>query len=204
MSSNEGVMNAPELTVLSENVIGRRSLEAPRAAAARGGTAELTVVVPTYNERDNVEALFARLDVALAGINWEVIYIDDDSPDGTADAVRQIAQSEPRVRCLQRIGRRGLSSAVIEGMLASSAPYLAVIDADLQHDERLLPQMLSTMKADDLDVVVGSRHVAGGGTGTWNRYRAAISNFATRLARLDFRRAVRPDERVLHDVAAGP
>lgn len=78
MSSNEGVMNAPELTVLSENVIGRRSLEAPRAAAARGGTAELTVVVPTYNERDNVEALFARLDVALAGINWEVIYINDD------------------------------------------------------------------------------------------------------------------------------
>src|SRR3954463_6243295 len=115
---------------------------------------------------------------------WEIIYVDDDSPDGTAAAVRRIAQSDPRVRCIQRIGRRGLSSAVVEGMLASSAPYLAVIDADLQHDENLLPQMLAVIKAEDLDIVVGSRHVAGGGIGTWNRYRVAISNFATRLAQL--------------------
>ena len=184
MSNNEGVANAPELMALSENVIGLRSPEAPRAAAARGGTAELTVVVPTYNERDNVEALIARLDAALAGIAWEVVYVDDDSPDGTAAAVRRVAGRDPRVRCLHRIGRRGLSSAVVEGMLASSAPYLAVMDADLQHDERLLPQMLALMKIENLDVVVGSRHVTGGGMGTWDRRRVAISDFATRLARL--------------------
>jgi dolichol-phosphate mannosyltransferase len=144
----------------------------------------LTIVVPTYNERDNVEALLARIDTALAGIVWEVVYVDDDSPDGTVAAVREIAQSDPRVRCLHRIGRRGLSSAVIEGMLSSSAPYLAVIDADLQHDETLLPQMLSMMKTEELDIVVGSRHITGGSTGTWNHRRIAISNLATRLARL--------------------
>jgi len=145
---------------------------------------ELTVVVPTFNERDNVELLIARLDAALGGIEWEVVYVDDDSPDGTADKVRELAQKDPRIRCLQRIGRRGLATAVIEGMLASSAPYLAVIDADLQHDVKLLPHMLAAVKAEDLDVVVGSRHTVGGGLGEWDRRRVTISNFATRLARL--------------------
>ena len=153
-------------------------LDAPRVGI------ELTVVVPTFNERDNVELLIARLDAALGGIEWEVVYVDDDSPDGTADKVRELAQKDPRIRCLQRIGRRGLATAVIEGMLASSAPYLAVIDADLQHDEKLLPQMLAAIKAEDLDVVVGSRHTLGGGLGEWDRRRVTISNFATRLARL--------------------
>ena len=106
------------------------------------------------------------------------------SPDGTAAKVRELAQTDPRIRCLQRIGRRGLSTAVIEGMLASSAPYLAVIDADLQHDESLLPQMLAAIKAEDLDVIIGSRHVAGGGVGDWDRRRVTISGFAARLARL--------------------
>jgi len=147
-------------------------------------SAELTIVVPTFNERDNVELLIARLDAALRGIEWEVLYVDDDSPDGTAAKVRELAQTDPRIRCLQRIGRRGLSTAVIEGMLASSAPYLAVIDADLQHDESLLPQMLAAIKAEDLDVIIGSRHVAGGGVGDWDRRRMTISGFAARLARL--------------------
>ncbi len=151
-------------------------------SAARG--AELTVVVPTFNERDNIEALLARLEAALYGIDWEIVYVDDDSPDGTAATIRALARTDPRIRCLQRIGRRGLSTAVVEGMLASSAPYLAVIDADLQHDERLLPQMLAAIKTEDFDVVVGSRHVAGGGVGEWDRRRVAISGIAARLARL--------------------
>jgi len=145
---------------------------------------ELTVVVPTFNERDNVELLLERLDAALGEIAWEVVFVDDDSPDGTADKARALAQSDPRVRCLQRIGRRGLSTAVIEGVLASSAPYLAVMDADLQHDETLLPQMLAAIKGGDLDIVVGSRHTAGGGLGEWDRSRVTISNVAARLARL--------------------
>jgi dolichol-phosphate mannosyltransferase len=175
-------VRASERTPLSE--LPHRTPAAPRTAAEPPVGVELTVVVPTYNERDNVEALFARLETALAGIAWEVIYVDDDSPDGTAAAVRRLAQGDPRIRCLQRIGRRGLSSAVVEGMLASSAPYLAVIDADLQHDEKLLPHMLAALKAENLDIVVGSRHVAGGGTGRWDRRRVAISDLATRLARL--------------------
>lgn len=150
---------------------------------ARSGI-ELTVVVPTFNECDNVELLLARLEGALRGIEWEAVYVDDDSPDGTADKVRALAQSNPRIRCLQRIGRRGLATAVIEGMLASSAPYLAVIDADLQHDESLLPRMLALLKSEELDVVVGSRHTDGGGIGEWDRRRATISNVASQLARL--------------------
>jgi dolichol-phosphate mannosyltransferase len=165
-------------------VIDARLPAASRSASEPLAGAELAIIVPTFNERDNVEALFARLETALAGIAWEVVYVDDDSPDGTAAAVRRLARSDPRIRCLQRIGRRGLSTAVVEGMLASSAPYLAVIDADLQHDEKLLPHMLAAMKAENLDIVVGSRHVAGGGTGSWDRRRVAISDLATRLARL--------------------
>ena len=157
---------------------------APAEISRSAMSAELTIVVPTFNERDNVELLIARLDAALRGIEWEVLYVDDDSPDGTAAKVRELAQTDPRIRCLQRIGRRGLSTAVIEGMLASSAPYLAVIDADLQHDESLLPHMLAAIKAEDLDVVIGSRHVAGGGVGDWDRRRVTISGFAARLARL--------------------
>ena len=151
---------------------------------SRMAAVELTVVVPSFNEIDNVEPLIERLHSALDGIEWEVIYVDDDSPDGTAVKVRELAQTDPRVRCIQRIGRRGLSTAVIEGMLASSAPYLAVIDADLQHDEKLLPRMLATLKLDGLDIVVGSRYVAGGAIGDWDKGRAVMSSIATRLARL--------------------
>ncbi len=145
---------------------------------------ELAVVVPCFNERDNVVVLVDKLTAALRDIEWEVIFVDDDSPDGTAKEVRRLAATNRRVRCLQRIGRRGLSTAVVEGMLASSAAYLAVIDGDLQHDERLLPKMLSTLKDEKLDLVVGSRYVAGGEIGEWNRKRAALSSLATRLARL--------------------
>jgi len=145
---------------------------------------ELTIVVPSFNEIDNVEPLVQCLDAALAGIEWEVIYVDDDSPDGTAAKIRELSRRYFRVRCVQRIGRRGLSTAVIEGMLASSAPYIAVIDADLQHDEKLLPHMLETLKSENLDVVVGSRYVSGGAIGDWDNGRAKMSTIATRLARL--------------------
>src|SRR5271169_5157718 len=134
--------------MLHEAASGVAETETAPAQISRSAmSAELAIVVPTFNERDNVELLIARLDAALRGIEWEVLYVDDDSPDGTAAKVRELAQADPRIRCLQRIGRRGLSTAVIEGMLASSAPYVAVIDADLQHDESLLPQMLAAIKA---------------------------------------------------------
>jgi dolichol-phosphate mannosyltransferase len=146
--------------------------------------AELSIIVPTFNERENVVELIRSLDKCLTDCSWEVIFVDDDSPDATSDFVRQLAQQDSRVRCLQRIGRRGLSSACVEGMLASSAPFLAVMDGDLQHDETLLVPMLQTLKTSEKDVVIGSRYVFGGGTGTWDLSRARMSSYATFLSRL--------------------
>lgn len=144
---------------------------------------ELAVIVPVYNEAGNIEVLTERLRHSLQGLDWELIFVDDDSPDGSADKAQEIARRDRRVRVLRRIGRRGLSSACIEGMLATVAPYLAVLDGDLQHDETLLPSMLRTLKHEGLDIVVGSRYLAGGGLGTWNRRRRSMSRFASRLAR---------------------
>ncbi len=145
----------------------------------------LTVVVPCYNERPNVAPMVDKLDAALAGIRWEVLFVDDDSRDGTAAEVRRIAQLDPRVRCIRRIGRRGLASAVIEGALASSAEYVAVIDGDLQHDETRLPAMLEALRSGRYDLAVGSRHVAGGdNAGLANRWRHALSDSGIRLAQL--------------------
>jgi dolichol-phosphate mannosyltransferase len=143
----------------------------------------LSVVVPCFNEVDNVEELTLRLGESLQGIQWEVIFVDDDSPDKTNRRIAQMAFRNPQVRLIHRIGRRGLSSACVEGMLSSSAPYLAVMDADLQHDETLLPQMLAALRGRQLDVVVGSRYVDGGGIGGWDEKRAAYSRFATKISR---------------------
>lgn len=144
---------------------------------------ELAVIVPTFNERDNVPLLLAKLERALAGIAYEVIFVDDDSPDGTAAALRAIAAANPRVHVLQRIQRRGLASACIEGMMATAAPYIAVMDADLQHDERVLPLMLAKVKGEPLDVVVATRHAEGGGMGEFARHRVLLSNLGDRLSR---------------------
>ncbi len=144
---------------------------------------EISIVVPTFNERENVENLIEHLERALPDVRWEVLFIDDDSPDGTADVVRALAQAKPYVRCLQRIGRRGLSRAVIEGILASSAPVIAVMDADLQHDETMLPTRLDHLRHSQIDLVVGSRYCAGGGIGGWDSRRAAMSRLATMLSR---------------------
>jgi dolichol-phosphate mannosyltransferase len=123
---------------------------------------ELTVVVPTFNERDNVARLVDRLDAALVGVAWQVIFVDDDSPDGTARTAKDIALVDARVQCLHRVNRRGLAGAVIEGALASAAPYVAVMDGDLQHDEALLPAMLAALREDRADLVIGSRFMGGG------------------------------------------
>lgn len=153
-------------------------------AGPGAATAELTIVVPTLNERDNIVPFLAKVEAVLTDVAWELIFVDDDSPDGTADAVRTIARSDPRVRCLQRLGRRGLSTACIEGILASASLYVAVMDADMQHDERLLPQMLNLLKSATCDLAVGSRYIPGGGVGDWQSSRANISGFATVLSRL--------------------
>jgi dolichol-phosphate mannosyltransferase len=151
----------------------------PQAAALP----QLSVVVPTFNERDNVTVLYRRLDATLKEVSWEVIFVDDNSPDGTWDVVRGLAQQDSRVRCVRRIGRRGLSGACIEGILASSAPYAAVIDADLQHDETQLPKMVALLQSGEADLVVGSRYIEGYKAEGFNKQRAGASAVATEIAR---------------------
>jgi dolichol-phosphate mannosyltransferase len=143
----------------------------------------LTVVVPCYNEQPNVAPLAARLDQALAGIGWEAIFVDDDSPDGTADEVRRVGAGDARLRCIRRVGRRGLSSAVIEGALAAAGRYVGVIDADLQHDETVLPEMLRRLQGAQCDIVVASRHIEGGDAGGLDGAgRVRLSALGTRVA----------------------
>jgi dolichol-phosphate mannosyltransferase len=146
--------------------------------------AEVSVIVPTFNERENLGPLITAIAAALANVRWEVIIVDDDSPDGTAAAAKSLYEHDPRVRTIRRIGRRGLASACVEGMLASSAPLVAVIDGDLQHDPSLLRSMLRCLSADEADLVIGSRYVAGGDLGNWTVQRASGSRIATRLAHL--------------------
>ncbi|HLX18290.1 MAG TPA: glycosyltransferase family 2 protein [Bradyrhizobium sp.] len=155
------------------------TVKAPQAA----GLPQLSIVVPTFNERDNVTTLFRRLETALAGVPFEVVFVDDNSPDGTWQVVRALARDDSRVRCIRRIGRRGLSGACIEGIMASSAPCAAVIDADLQHDETQLPKMLELLQGGEFDLVVGSRYIEGGSADSFNRQRAGASALATEVAK---------------------
>jgi dolichol-phosphate mannosyltransferase len=155
----------------------------PENAQQAIGLTDLSVVVPTFNERDNVAKLYRKLEATLTGIAWEVIFVDDNSPDKTWEVVRDLAQHDSRVRCVRRIGRRGLSGACIEGILASSAPFAAVMDADLQHDETQLPKMLSLLQSGQAELAVGSRYVEGGSAESFDSKRAGFSTFATSIAK---------------------
>lgn len=156
----------------------------PASANERAVPATLALVIPTRNEAANIAPLAARLAAALEGVAWEAVFVDDDSADGTAQAVAMLARADPRIRLLRRLGRRGLASAVIEGALATTAPVLAVIDADLQHDETILPAMLAKLSAGEAELVVASRYAPGGGAQGLDPSRQALSRWATRLSRL--------------------
>ncbi len=143
---------------------------------------ELSVIVPAYNERPNIPLMVDLLRRTLHGISWEVIFVDDNSPDGTTAAVRAIGEQDWRVRCIRRIGRRGLAGACLEGMLASQARYVAVLDADLQHDEALLPAMLQCLRDGTADLVVASRHIEDGSDAGLSGIRSRISRLASTLA----------------------
>ncbi len=165
-------------TLVREDV---RYAAATTALTAR--PAQLSVIVPTFNEAGNVVPLLERIQSALRDVAHEVIFIDDNSPDRTADAVKAVAARDPTVRCIRRLGRRGLAGACIEGILSSSAPYVAVIDGDLQHDETLLARMLQTLRETQTDLVIGSRYVPGGSAGAFSAERGFFSRAATRAAR---------------------
>ena len=161
--------------------VSENDLKTPAGAAPY--IPQLSVIVPTFNERVNVAKLFEKLQNALTGIDWEVIFVDDNSPDGTSDVVRGLAGQDARVRCIRRIGRRGLSGACIEGILASSAPVVAVMDADLQHDETQLPKMLALLKDGQTELAVGSRYIEGGNADSFNKQRAGASALATEISK---------------------
>ncbi len=143
----------------------------------------IAIVVPTFSEAANIRELYTRLVAVLGREAWELVFVDDDSPDGTAEMARELASVDYRVRCIQRIRRRGLSTAVVEGAMSTAAPLVAVMDADMQHDESILPAMIETLRSGNLDIVIGSRHVDGGSTGNWERRRENMSRIAGRLAK---------------------
>lgn len=145
---------------------------------------ELSIVIPTFNERDNVAPLIALVDKALSGVAWELIFVDDNSPDGTSEIIKTHAATDPRIRCIRRIGRRGLAGASIEGMLSSSAPYVAVMDGDLQHDESILREMLNVIRSDDVDLVIATRKRDGDQITGLSGLRSRISDFGKKLSSL--------------------
>lgn len=159
------------------------SRTAPLARAPNRPAPELSIVVPTFNERTNIPLLVARLQRTLAAIEWEVIIVDDNSPDGTAAAARALGEGDARVRCIRRIGRRGLAGACLEGLLASQARFVAVMDADLQHDETVLASMLERLRRGDVDLAVASRYVGAGSARGLAGRRASYSRWSTALAR---------------------
>ncbi|HEX7759157.1 MAG TPA: polyprenol monophosphomannose synthase [Caulobacteraceae bacterium] len=177
-------MSQGSLAAIARDGAARIWAVGPRdGVIARLEPARLAIVVPTFNERENIAELFARVGAAMGAAPWEMIVVDDDSPDGTAEAARALHRLDGRIRVLRRIGRRGLSSACIEGLLSSSAPFLAVMDADLQHDPALLPLMLRALEGGSADLVVASRYAAGGELGEWDARRAAVSRLATDFTR---------------------
>lgn len=157
-------------------------IEGKKVRKGRFTAPELSIVIPTYNERGNIPGLVAAVREALGDVPWEMIIVDDDSPDQTFSEVTQLARDEPRLRCLRRVGRRGLSSAVIEGAMVANGGAIAVMDADFQHDERILRTMYDKLIAANADIVVATRYAEGGGIGEWDAKRAKMSDFATRMA----------------------
>ena len=180
MTSNPAISLAATLDPAARQTAGDRGWATP----------ELCIVIPTFNERDNVDVLTDRLHQVLDGIDWEVVFVDDNSPDGTAARVRQIARGDRRVRCIRRIGRRGLSSACIEGMLSTSAPLVAVMDGDMQHDESLLPLMRDALKHGSTDIVLASRYIQNGRPEGLSAHRRRLSLLGAGLARRLIKSAV--------------
>ena len=148
----------------------------------RGGPVEVSVIVPTYNEVENLPVLLERLRSVLADTGHEIIVVDDDSPDGTWRVARAEAVSDRSVRLIHRVGRRGLSSAVLEGMDAARGTIMAVLDADLQHDEAILPDLIAAVRSGRADVAIGSREAPGGSYGEFGPIRRLISFVGAKVA----------------------
>ena len=144
---------------------------------------DISVIVPTYNESENLPILLERLGAALSDLNHEVVIVDDNSPDGTWRIAESLAATYPQIKVIRRVDAKGLSSAVTTGMLQSRGQVLAVMDADLQHDESILPEMYHQVANKGHDVAVGSRETEGGSYGEWSTSRKLVSFGAKLLAK---------------------
>lgn len=146
---------------------------------------DLSIVVPTYNESLSLEDLCQAISGVMSqtSLTYEIVIVDDNSPDGTADRARSLAGQYP-IEVLQRPGKLGLSSAVLDGWKISKGEVLAVTDADLSHDPTVFPSMVASIQQGNAEVAVGSRYVAGGGFGNWPLYRQIISRTAVIMGSL--------------------
>jgi dolichol-phosphate mannosyltransferase len=136
----------------------------------------ISVIVPTYNEAAAITPLVERLATSLAGRDWELVVVDDGSPDGTADIAERLAPARP-VRVVRRSGKGGLASAVIAGMKEARGDPLVVMDADLSHPPEIVPRLIDAIDA-GADLAVGSRYVTGGATMDWPLRRRVVSRVA--------------------------
>lgn len=170
-------------TCFSNRLDPKPHMRAKPVADERDATPELAIVIPTFNERDNIIPLVECLRACLDGISWEIVFVDDDSKDDTISVIRALARHDRRIRAIRRINRRGLSGACLEGILSTSAPVVAVMDADLQHDERCLPKMLDIIRQGTFDMVVASRfETKGCPVAGLTRFRLAGSKFAISIS----------------------
>lgn len=160
------------------------SIQGSLGAEVAAPVVDVTIVVPTLNERSNIDVLLRRIDAAAVSLSWELIFVDDASTDGTPEHIQEIARADRRIRLIRRFGRRGLASAVVEGAFASTTPVIAVMDADLQHDETILPALIAPLLKGEADIAVGTRYADGGSTAGWDQKRLRISKAATRIADL--------------------
>lgn len=144
----------------------------------------VSVILPTYNEAENVPIIVEKTATALAQIPYEIIIVDDNSPDRTWQVAQRIAEQDPHVHMIRRLNERGLSSAVITGMNAARGQCLAVMDSDMQHDEAALPDLVHAIMIENYDIAIGSRGVEGGSYGDFSRKRRFISWVAASMARI--------------------
>ena len=145
---------------------------------------KLSLIAPTFNEAENVGRLFAEVDRRLREVDYEIIISDDNSPDRTWEVAERMAATNPRVRVLRRASDPGLTRSVIDGFTLASGEIVACMDADLQHDPVILPQMLQVIAQGQADIAIGSRYVEGGSTGTWKIVRRVPSWAATKMAQV--------------------
>ena len=142
---------------------------------------KVTVVVPTYQERGNIGRLIKGIGGALKGRDYEIVVVDDNSPDGTAEVAAGLAQTYP-VKVIRREGKLGLGSAILAGFSNAQGDIVGVIDADLQHPPELIAELVTAVE-NGVDIAIASRYVSGGGVEHWSASRKAVSKAATLLAR---------------------